>query len=600
MTEVCSSSLANNRWRLRPYEERSLQTLVQKLGVSSTLARLLVMRGHDSDSAPHFLAPTLRTHLPDPYVLKDMELAVKRLLQAIQQNEKILIWGDYDVDGATSSSLLCRFFKALNAPVAIYIPDRIKEGYGPNREGIQKFKAQGYTVMITVDCGTTSFEALSTAEGMDVIVLDHHAPEAKLPSAYAIVNPNRLDERAEITQTLGHLAAVGVAFLCVVGLNRALREAGFYTKIREPDLMSLLDLVALGTVCDVMPLTGLNRTFVTQGLKIMAKRRNVGLRVLSDQAGMQETPTPYHLGFMLGPRINAGGRVGEAFLGARLLSTDNVSEATQIAQALDQYNQERKGLEGDALTQALVQVDPSAPALIVDHDGWHEGVIGIVAGRLKEKYHKPTAVIAWNEAGVGKGSARSIPGFDFGQFIHKAHYLGHVLGGGGHAMAAGFSLTKDQLPPLTAFLIEEVERFQKEKDLTPMLLCDGYLDLQALTPNLVQEIEGLAPFGMGNPTPRFIFSDVMVQSYRLIQDQHIRCRFSQGAGGSVEGIGFRLKGTALGEALMEGNKRPFDLLASPKLDRWGGKTSLMLTIEDAVFSQSAISCKHIAGSTRSS
>ncbi len=578
--EICSSSLSNNRWCLRPSEERSIQTLVQKLGLSPTLARLLVMRGHDLDSVPHFLNPTLRNHLPDPYVLKDMELAVTRLLQAIQSQQKILIWGDYDVDGATSSALLCRFLKALNVAVALYIPDRLKEGYGPNKEGIEKFKAQGYSVMVTVDCGTTSFEALKAAEGMDVIVLDHHAPEAQLPPAYAIVNPNRLDERPEITQTLGHLAAVGVTFLCVVGLNRALREAGFYASGREPDLLSLLDLVALGTVCDVMPLTGLNRTFVTQGLKIMGKRRNVGLRALADQAGIQEAPSPYHLGFLLGPRINAGGRVGESFLGARLLSTDSVSEATQISHTLDQYNQERKGLEADALVQALVQVDPQHPALVVAHEDWHEGVIGIVAGRLKEKYHKPTAVIAWSSAGIGKGSARSIPGFDFGRFIHKAHRLGHVLGGGGHAMAAGFSLTKEQLPAFVAFLGQEVEQFPKG---TPVLLCDGHLDLGALTPTLLQEIEGLAPFGMGNPTPRFIFSDVMVESYTLIQDQHIRCRFSQGAGKIVDGIGFRLKGTPLGTVLMEGTKRPLHLLASPKLDRWGGRVTLSLTIEDGVF-----------------
>jgi len=583
MTEVCPASLASNRWQLRTYEERALQTLMQKLGVSSTLSRLLVMRGHDLASATPFLKPSLRHHLPDPYVLKDMERAVMRLAQAIQHKEKILIWGDYDVDGATSSALLCRFLKALDVSAALYIPDRIKEGYGPNAAGIEKFKAKGYQVMITVDCGTTSFEALTAAEGMDVIILDHHAPEAKLPPAYAIVNPNRLDERPEITQTLGHLAAVGVTFLFVVGVNRALREAGFYTTTKEPDLLALLDLVALGTVCDVMPLTGLNRIFVTQGLKIMAKRRNVGLRVLGDQAGLQEMPTPYHLGFMIGPRINAGGRVGEAFLGARLLSTENVSEATQIAQALDQYNQERKILESDALAQALIQANPAEPALVVDHECWHEGIIGIVAGRLKEKHHKPTAVIAWNDHGIGKGSARSIPGFDFGKCIHKAHHLGYLLGGGGHAMAAGFSLTREQLPHFTTFLKEEVTRAQEGTHTTPLLLCDGYLDLSALTPALLQEIEGLAPFGMGNPAPRFIFSDVMVQSYRLIQDQHIRCRLSQGNGMTVEGIGFRLKGTPLGDALMEGNRRPLHLLASPKLDRWGGKTTLTLTIEDASF-----------------
>lgn len=584
MKEICPASLSDKRWLLRACDEMQALTFTQKLSVSTILARLLVMREHELASAPLFLEPSLRRHLPDPLILKDMDQAVARLLQAIMAGEQIVVWGDYDVDGATSSALLCRFFKSLNIPIALYIPDRIKEGYGPNRLGIQKFIDQGYTVMITVDCGTTSFEALNDTKGLDVIILDHHAPEAGLPSAYAIVNPNRLDEREEVTQTLGHLAAVGISFLCVVALNRALREAGFYKGKQEPDLMGLLDLVALGTVCDVMPLTGLNRTFVAQGLKVMVQRKNVGLRVLFDKAGLDEAPTPYHLGFVLGPRINAGGRVGESFLGARLLSTENPEEASEIAQKLDHYNQERRLLEAEALEQALIQVDSESVAVVVDRERWHEGVIGIVAGRLKEKFHKPTAVITWNENNIGKASARSIPGFDFGRFIHKAHHLGYVLGGGGHAMAAGFSLTKEQLPLFTSFLNTELTKLKDAVDFRPTSLCDGYLDLRSLTPALLEEIEGLAPFGMGNPSPKFIFSDVMVESYTVIQDQHIRCRFSQGDGVVVEGIGFRLKDTPFGNALMEGKKRPLHLLASPKVDTWGGKTKITLMVEDAVVS----------------
>ncbi|MBA3813822.1 MAG: single-stranded-DNA-specific exonuclease RecJ [Alphaproteobacteria bacterium] len=583
MKEVCSQSLLEKRWLLRAYEETQVLTFIQKLELSPTLARLLAMRKVDLDSAPLFLEPSLRSHLPDPLLLKDMDKAVDRLLKAITMQEKILIWGDYDVDGATSSALLCRFFRALNLPVSIYIPDRIKEGYGPNIRGIEKFKAQGYTVMIAVDCGTTSFDALETAVGMDVIVLDHHSAEAKLPAAHAIVNPNRLDEREEATKLFGHLAAVGISFLCVVALNRALRQAGFYNAIKEPKLLELLDLVALGTVCDVMPLTGLNRTFVAQGLKVMAGRKNIGLRALADRAGADEAPTPYHLGFILGPRINAGGRVGESFLGARLLSTDNEQEAFEIAQKLEHYNQERRLLEAEVQDQAFLQVDPEAAAIIVDHEDWHEGVIGIVAGRLKEKFHKPTAVIAWNKEGIGKASARSIPGFDFGRIIHKAHHLGLILGGGGHGMAAGFSLTKDHLPLLKNYLTEELERLNKEVDLKPVLLCDGYLDLRSITMELMEEIKVLSPFGMGNPSPKFIFTDVMVQSYQLIKDQHLRCRFSQGDGVFIEGMGFRLKDTFLGKILMDGSRRPLDLIASPKVDTWGGKTKITLMIEDATF-----------------
>jgi single-stranded-DNA-specific exonuclease len=558
---------------------------MQKLGVSPTLARFLTTRGHDLNSAPLFLEPSLRHHLPDPLLLKDMDKAIDRLVQAITSQEKIVVWGDYDVDGATSSALLSRFFRTINQPVAVYIPDRIKEGYGPNRVGIQKFIDQGYTVMITVDCGTTSFEALEAIKGMDVIVLDHHAPEAKLPRATAIVNPNRLDERQETTKTLGHLAAVGISFLCVVALNRALRNTGFYDNKQEPNLMALLDLVALGTVCDVMPLTGLNRTFVAQGLKMMAKRKNPGLRALSDIGGIDGSPTPYHLGFTLGPRINAGGRVGESFLGSRLLSTESSEEALTIAQKLDQYNTERRALEEEALEKAFLQVDPGSPAIIVDGKGWHEGVIGIIAGRLKEKFHKPTAVISWNEDGIGKASARSIPGFDFGRFIHKAHHLGYILGGGGHAMAAGFSLHKKHLSPLTTFLMCELERLGEEIDFTPLIKCDGYLDLRSLTPTLLEEIENLGPFGMGNPHLKFVFSGVMVESYRLIKDQHIHCRFSQGDGVVVEGMGFRLKETSLGKILMDRTRRPLTLVASPKLDTWGGKTKISLVVEDGAFSQ---------------
>lgn len=583
MKEVCAHSLSEKRWLLRAHEEAQALTFTQKFELSPTLARLLAMRKVSLEEAPLYLQPSLRNHLPDPLLLKDMDKAVNRLLKAITAQEKILVWGDYDVDGATSSALLWRFFKELNVPISIYIPDRLKEGYGPNVPGIKKFKEQGITVMVTVDCGTTSFDAIKAAKGMDVIILDHHTAEAQLPAAHAIVNPNRLDEALGVTQTLGHLAAVGISYLFVVALNRALRQAGFYKDIKEPNLLALLDLVALGTVCDVMPLTGLNRTLVTQGLKVMARRQNVGLRILADRAGIDELPTPYHLGFVLGPRINAGGRVGESFLGARLLSTENEVEAFEIAQKLDQYNQERRLLEAEVQAQALLQVDPREPAILVDHENWHEGVIGIVAGRLKEKYHKPAAVIAWNQDGIGKASARSIPGFDFGRFLHKAHHLGLVLGGGGHGMAAGFSLTKDQLPHLKNFLNEEMNRLSGDVDLKPRLLCDGYLELRSLTLELMEEIQALSPFGMGNPNPKFIFTSVMVQSYQVIKDHHLRCRFSQGDGVVVEGIGFHIAQTSLGNVLKDGSRRPLDLIASPKVDRWGGKTKLTLMIEDATY-----------------
>ncbi|HKO06796.1 MAG TPA: single-stranded-DNA-specific exonuclease RecJ, partial [Alphaproteobacteria bacterium] len=402
-------SFCGRRWTARGLDDRAALALAQRLELPEPVARVLAGRGIGLEEAESFLNPTLRALLPDPFHLRDMERAAARIADAVMAGEPIGVFGDYDVDGATSSALLKRFFAALGVPIRIYIPDRLKEGYGPNAPALLRLKAEGIRLVITVDCGTAAFEPLAVAAdaGLAVIVVDHHVGEPKLPSAHAVVNPNRLDETSPHRQ----LAAVGVAFLLVVAVNRTLREAGWYRLRCEPDLMQWLDLVALGTVCDVVPLTGVNRALVVQGLKIMARRANPGLAALADVARLDERPSAYHLGFLLGPRVNAGGRVGEADLGARLLCTSDPQEARELAGRLDGYNQERQEIEAAVLQEAIAAVDAMATGKIVfaAAAGWHPGVIGIVASRLRERFNRPACVVALG-GGVGKGSGRSVPG----------------------------------------------------------------------------------------------------------------------------------------------------------------------------------------------
>ncbi|HZX87406.1 MAG TPA: single-stranded-DNA-specific exonuclease RecJ, partial [Reyranella sp.] len=419
-------SLTGRRWAARLADERMALAMAQRHGLPDAICRLLAAREVDLEGVPDFLEPTLRKFLPDPSHLKDMDTAIARVVRAVREGEKIVVFGDYDVDGATSSALLARFFRAVGGNVAVYIPDRRKEGYGPNTPALLGIKEQGAAVVITVDCGITAFEPLAEAKrvGLDLIVIDHHMAEIALPQAVAVVDPNRLDDDSPHKQ----MAAVGVAFLLAVGVNRALRAAGWYGAGRaEPDLRQWLDLVALGTVCDVVPLTGVNRALVRQGLRVMADRSNIGLAALADVARLREPPGAYHLGFMLGPRVNAGGRVGQADLGARLLSSDNPEEVGALALRLDEFNAERRAIEREVLDQAITRIEglygpdrkglPSA--LVVESEGWHVGVIGIVASRLVERYGRPAFVIGM-DGGLGKGSGRSVKGVDLGAAVIAA------------------------------------------------------------------------------------------------------------------------------------------------------------------------------------
>jgi len=578
-------SVLGKKWSFMPVDDRLAQGISQSFGLPEILGRLLVTRGVKFDEVEGFLNPAIKTQLPDPSTLKDMDKAAARIADAIINGQKAAVFGDYDVDGATSSALLKRFFKAVGSDLRIYIPDRIQEGYGPNAPALLKLREEGMDLVITVDCGVTAFEALAagTAAGLDIIVLDHHRAEARMPDACAVVNPNRLDDDSG----QGQIAAVGVTFLAIVAVNRILRERGFYSEKRpEPRILQWLDIVALGTVCDVVPLTGINRAFVAQGLRVMAMRQNQGLVALGDVAGLSEAPGTFHAGFVFGPRVNAGGRVGEAALGARLLSTDDPLEAKQIAQQLHQYNAERKELEKHVLDEAMARADEAvakgALVLLVDGEGWHPGVIGIVAARLKEKYNRPACVIAFDGNGIGKASGRSVSTIDLGSAIISAKQGGILINGGGHKMAAGFTVARDQLAALTDHLHQHVLEQLQGQPYAPELRIDSVLSLHALTMDLVEKLNLLAPYGAGHAEPRFALAGVKIIRPRVVGENHVSCFIQDTSGGaSLKGIAFRAMDSALGEILLKSGSAPLHLAGHVSVNEWNGKKTVDFQIVDA-------------------
>ena len=576
-------SARGKRWLLREADERAVLSLMQQHGLSEPVARALTVRGVSSEAVPGFLEPRLREQLPDPSSLTDMDGAVARVVGAIEAGERIAIFGDYDVDGATSAALLLRFLEALGVSARLYVPDRQKEGYGPNAEALKLLRGEGANLVITVDCGVSAHEALEEAQsvGLDSIVLDHHAAEARLPPAVAVVNPNRWDDESG----LGQLAAVGVTYLFLVALNRALRKAGWYESQGRaaPDLLGLLDLVALGTVCDVVPLTGLNRAFVAQGLKVLAGRRNEGLRALCDVAGVAERPGGYHLGFLLGPRVNAGGRIGESHLGAELLSAADPARCRALAERLDGYNQERRAIEAEVLEAADAAYQESgAPRdlIFVVGQGWHPGVIGIVAGRLKERYDLPAIVVTQDADGLGKGSGRSVPGVDLGAAVIAARQAGLLVNGGGHAMAAGLTVSGDKLAELEQVLRARIGARLAEIAYRPALSIDACLSLAAAQGNLVQALESVAPFGAGNPEPRFAFAQVKTFSADIVGTQHVRAVFGDDSGARLRAIAFRALETPLGERLLARSGRPLHVAGRLRADAWRGGDAVQLQIDD--------------------
>ena len=581
------SSFLGRAWRDRLDLEAQghAQAMVQLYGHSDMLARVLAGRGVAPDEAAHFLEPTLRSLMPDPDVLSDMEPALARLVRAIETKETVAIFGDYDVDGACSSALVASYLEDCGVPYIIHIPDRIFEGYGPNVEAIRALAERGATLLVTVDCGTVSFEPFEAAKkaGMDVVVIDHHQAPEVLPQVVALVNPNRQDDLSG----LGHLCATGVAFMVLVGLNRALRRKAYWSSARaEPDLMARLDLVALATVADVVPLKGLNRAFVMRGLVVMRARARPGLRALFDAAGAAGPPSSYHLGYLIGPRINAGGRIGDAALGAKLLLMQDEVEAAQIAAELDRLNRERQTIEVAAVEEATAEALASlgaqdhGAAVVTAQEGWHPGVVGLIAARLKERFKRPAFAIAMMGK-VGTGSGRSIPGVDLGRVVRAAVEAGLLVKGGGHAMAAGITVERERLGDFRAFLEEKLTSAVEAARAGEALMVDAALTAAGARPELVEEMERAGPFGSGNPDPVFVFPAHRIVDASEVGTGHLRVRAKAGDGAFINAIAFRQAHEPLGRAIMAARGEPLHLAGTLAIDRWGGGERVQLRLLDA-------------------
>ncbi|MES1983538.1 MAG: single-stranded-DNA-specific exonuclease RecJ [Pseudomonadota bacterium] len=551
------------------------------------VTQLLLARGCDRDDVEMHRIPTIRAFMPDPSLFQDMDRAAERIADAVQSGEQVTIFGDYDVDGATSAALLIRLLRDLGLTARAYIPDRLMEGYGPSGEALVRLGAEGSSLIVTVDCGAQAFEALAMAReaGVDVIVVDHHQCASALPLAHALVNPNRLDESVE-GAAFGHLAAVGVAFLLGAALIRALRARNWFAARPEPRLIDLLDIVALGTVADVAQLRGLNRAFVSQGLKVMAQGRNIGLVALMEASRLKRAPLCHDLGFALGPRINAGGRVGKSDLGVRLLTTQDPDEAREIAIELDRLNEERRAIEGDvqAQAEALSATQHNRAVAVIAGDGWHPGVIGIVAGRLKEKLGRPAIVIAVDEHGVGKGSGRSISGVDLGAAVLAAKDSGLLVAGGGHAMAAGLTVAKGGVEALAEFLDARLSADVTRAMGAKSLLIDAVLSPGGVNPDFVTAIEQGGPYGTGWPAPRIATGPVRVIKADIVGTGHVRAIVAGDDGKSIKTVAFRQAETDLGRAILGAPRdRRLWIAGRAKIDDWGTRPAAELHLEDAAW-----------------
>lgn len=585
-------SILGCNWQQKKCDERLKMAFIQRFDISAILSEIISTNDIGLDEIENFLNPKIKTNLPNPFSLLDISEAVIHAIKAIKENKKITIFADYDVDGATSSALLKRFFREIGVDTNIYVPDRILEGYGPNVTALLNLKKSGTDLVITVDCGTVSFEPLEAAAkaNLDVIVIDHHIGVIEKPKALAVINPNRIDEKFPHK----NICAAAVSFLFIVAINKTLREEGFFSdKIKEPNLLNLLDLVALGTVCDVMPLTGLNRALVAQGLKIIKNRTNLGIRTICDLAGLNEEATAYHLGFIIGPRINAGGRVGKSDLGARILSSEDEEEVQKIALQLEDFNKQRKDIEIQIQEEAQNNLENSISGFSVNDNvifavsnSWHQGVIGIVASRLKDLYNKPVAVITVQN-GKGKASCRSVNGVDFGSAILQARLEGLLLEGGGHAMAGGFSVLEENISQLHKFfnhhLGEKVQKYLEEK--TKFFTSE--LDLAQINIELLKDLTKLEPFGNGNPKPRFVIRNLQKVRANLIgkNQEHISCIFSSktaiGFNGNLQAIAFRSSNSPLAEILLDPKfTKPIDVVGQLNINSWMGVEKVQLLIED--------------------
>jgi single-stranded-DNA-specific exonuclease len=580
-------SSTGRAWRDRLDERGQARALAiaQRHQLPELLARILAGRGVEADGAAAFLDPTVRELMPDPGVLADMPVAAARLAEAVTRGETVAIFGDYDVDGASAAAVLARFLRFGGLAPIVHIPDRIFEGYGPNVEAVRALVAKGATLLVTVDCGTTSYEPLAEARrlGLETIVIDHHLADEELPPALAVINPNRHDDLSR----LGHLAAVGLVFMTVVAVNRELRRRGFWTGARsEPDLLGLLDLVALGTVADVVPLHGLNRAFVAKGLLALRRRDNVGLTALMDVARLGGPPEPWHLGFLLGPRINAGGRIGRATLGVDLLLEADATEAGRMAAELDGLNRERQAIEVATLAQAEAEafaalgVEERGAVVVTAGEGWHPGVVGLVAARLKERFGRPAFAIALGPGGIGTGSGRSIAGADLGSVVRRAVKEGLLQKGGGHAMAAGVTLKKDALAPFRAYLEDALGSAVAAARRADALTIDGALTATAASVETVASIARAGPFGAGNPEPVLALPGHNLVYVEEVGQSHLRARLRAGDGSTINVIAFRSVGQKLGTALVQNRGRAVHAAGSLAINRWNGTETVQLRLID--------------------
>lgn len=579
-------SVGGQRWvsRLDQAAQNRALAITQIHGIPELVARVLAGRGVSLDDAPAFLDPTIRSLMPEPFTLTDCEKAVTRLAAAIDRSERVAIFGDYDVDGASSSALLYRFLRHFGVDAEIYIPDRIFEGYGPNPMAIRQLISRGARLIVTVDCGSTSHEALAAArdEGVDVVVIDHHQLGHELPPCLALVNPNREDDLSG----QGHLCAAGVVFMVLVAAARLLRERGD-TRARSLDLLAWLDIVALATVCDVVPLKGLNRAYVVKGLLAARHMGNAGLSALFRKAGLGGPVAPYHFGFLIGPRINAGGRIGDAALGSRLLTIEDTVEAEEIAARLDDLNRERQAMEAAMLAEAEAEVlaeygdGEGASVIVTANQNWHPGIVGLIAARLKEKFRRPSFAIAFDPSGKGSGSGRSINGFDMGRMVRAAVDSGLLLKGGGHAMAAGLTVERANLGRLRAFFEEEAARSVPTLIANHVLKVDGALSASGATVELFDQLEQAGPYGSGHPQPVFAIPSHRLKDARLVGTAHVKITLEAADGTRLDGIAFRAAETPLGNFLLNARGTPIHVAGCLSADQWQGNRRMQLRVLDA-------------------
>jgi single-stranded-DNA-specific exonuclease len=573
-------SVTGKKWTVKNTNQEEVNFLKDNFFLDDITSMLISNRNIKREKVQQFLNPLIKDIIPNPNILKDMEKSVQRTIQAVKQKEKIGIFGDYDVDGASSTAMLGNYFNETKNKFEIYIPDRKKEGYGPSINGLDQLIKSDVKLIFTVDCGTLSYKPLEFAKSkkIDLIVLDHHQSEIKLPNAYSIVNPNRIDDNSN----LNYLCAAGVCFMFLVALNRSLRKINWFesNNIKEPNLIEFLDLVSLGTVCDVVPLVELNRAIVKQGLKILKNKKNLGIKTLLDICKIESLPTPYHLGYVIGPRINAGGRVGKCSHGANLLLSQNPRDSYKIASELDNYNKERQFLEQDLINLVLNKLDNEIndPAIILYDEGWHQGIIGIVAARIKDKFNKPVIIISV-ENNIGKASARSILGFDIGAAIISAVDMKILQKGGGHKMAGGFTIDMNKINDLKKFIFKKIKSTNKNYELKNIIV-DSEISPSSLNIDFFEKINLLSPFGSGNIEPRFIIKNLKILNSRIVGEKHIKSILIGRDGSTIQTIAFNVEDNGLGPYLMKSNKKPINIAGKLSLNEWKGKKNVEFIIDD--------------------